>query len=95
MAIESTFSAQPRNHAFSNCMTDLASAVYLRRHSAAAASDFISSSASAWNQGRTLVHLSAQCKRFWWDKEYLGGVYGLFEAGVEGVFRRLGDVLSV
>ena len=46
-------------------------------------------------QGRTLVHLSAQRKRFWWDKGYLGGVEGLFEAGVEGVFRRLGDVLSV
>ena len=25
-------------------------------------------------QGLTLVHLSAQRKRFWWDKVYLGGV---------------------
>jgi hypothetical protein len=25
-------------------------------------------------QGLTLVHLSAQRKRFWWDKGYLGGV---------------------
>ena len=29
-------------------------------------------------QGLTLVHLSAQRKRFWWDKGYLGGVWGLF-----------------
>ena len=28
-------------------------------------------------QGRTLVHLSAQRKRFLWDKQY---IYGLFRA---------------
>jgi len=41
------------------------------------------------------LHLSTQCKRFLWDKGYLGGVKGVFTAGLEGVFRRLGDVLSV
>jgi len=46
-------------------------------------------------QGRTLVHLSAQRKRFCWDKGYLGGVYGLFKAGMQGVFSLLGDVSSV
>jgi hypothetical protein len=25
-------------------------------------------------QGLTLIFLSAQCKRFWWDKGYSGGV---------------------
>jgi hypothetical protein len=29
---------------------------------------------SPMRQGLTLVHLSAQCKHFWWDKGYLGGV---------------------
>ena len=46
-------------------------------------------------QGLTLVHFSAQLKRFLWDKGCLGGVQGEFMAGVEGVLRRLGDVLSV
>ena len=46
-------------------------------------------------QGLTLVHLSAQPKHFWWDKGYLEGASALFQAGAEGVFRRLGDVLSV
>ena len=46
-------------------------------------------------QGLTLVHLSAQRKRFWRDKGYLGGVQGVLKAGMEAVFRRLGDVLSV
>jgi len=39
-------------------------------------------------QGVTLVHLSAQRKRFRWDKGYLEGVLGVLKAGVEGVFRR-------
>jgi len=47
------------------------------------------------NQGRTLVHLTAQRKRFWWDKGYVGGVQEVPKAGEEGVFRRLRDVLSV
>ena len=47
------------------------------------------------NQGLTLVHLSARRQRFWWDKGYSGGVQGVVEAGVEGVFTRLGDVLRV
>jgi len=46
-------------------------------------------------QGLTLVHLSARRKRIGWDKGYLQGVCGVFKAGMEGVFRRLGDVLSV
>ena len=46
-------------------------------------------------QGLTLVHLSAQHKRFSWDKGYSGGGKGVFQAGVEGVSGRLGDVLSV
>jgi len=46
-------------------------------------------------QGLTLVHLSAQCKRFLWVRGCLGGVLGVFMAQVEGVFGRLGDVLSV
>jgi hypothetical protein len=45
--------------------------------------------------GLTIVHFSAQRRRFWWDKKYLRDVQGVFKAGVEGVFRRLGDVLSV
>jgi len=47
------------------------------------------------SQGLTLVHLSAQGKRFWLDKGFLRGVQGVFKAGVEGVFGRLGDELSV
>jgi len=43
-------------------------------------------------QGLTLAHLSAQLERFWWDKGYLGGVKGVFKAGLEGVFMRLGGV---
>jgi len=38
----------------------------------------------ARNQGHTLVHYSAQCKRFLWDR---GGIYGLLtvcEGGAEG-----------
>jgi len=48
-----------------------------------------------YRQGLTLVHLSAQRKHFLWDEGYLGGGWGVFMAGMEGVFRRLGDVLSV
>ena len=33
----------------------------------------VPSRASAVDQGLTFVHLSAQRKRFWWDKVYLGG----------------------
>jgi hypothetical protein len=47
------------------------------------------------SQGHTLVHLTAQRKRYWWDEGYLGSVQGVFKAVVEGVFRRSGDVLSV
>ena len=32
------------------------------------------SEAGGWRQGLTLVHLSAQRKRFCWDKGYFGGV---------------------
>jgi hypothetical protein len=46
-------------------------------------------------QGLTLVHLSAQRKRCWWVKGYLGGVKGELKAGVQGVLRRLGDVLTI
>jgi hypothetical protein len=46
-------------------------------------------------QGLTLVHLSTQRKRFWWDNGYLRGVQGVFKAWAEGVFGRLGDMLSV
>jgi len=46
-------------------------------------------------QGRTLVHYSAQLKRFLWDKGYLGGGKEVCMAGVEGVFRYLGDVLRI
>jgi len=46
--------------------------------------------AVASGQGLTLVHLSAQRKRFLWDKGYSGGVQEVFKTGVEGVFRRLG-----
>jgi len=53
---------------------------------------FSISSRRTSHQGLTLVHLSAQRKRSWWDKGYLWGVWGVFKAGVEGVFRRLGDV---
>ena len=34
--------------------------------------------------GAYTLHLSAQRKRFWWDKGYLGGVQGVLKAGVEG-----------
>jgi len=47
------------------------------------------------HQGLTLVHYSASRKRFEWDKRRLGGVWGVRMAGVEGLFRRLGDVLGV
>jgi hypothetical protein len=36
------------------------------------------SSRDGYGQGRTLVHLSAQRKRFRLDKGYLGGVQGVF-----------------
>jgi hypothetical protein len=49
---------------------------------------------SCW-QGFTLVHFTAQLKRFLWDKGCWGGVQEEFIAGVEGVFRRLEDVLSI
>ena len=48
-----------------------------------------------FHPGLTLVHFSAQRKRFLWDKGCFGGVEGLFMAGLEGVRRRSGDVLSV
>jgi len=51
--------------------------------------------AVSFRQGLNLVHLSAQRRRFWWDKGYLGGVEGVFKAGVEGEFMRSGNVLSV
>jgi hypothetical protein len=31
-------------------------------------------SSTPWMQRLTLVHLSAQRKRFWWNKGHLGGV---------------------
>jgi hypothetical protein len=46
------------------------------------------------DQGLTLVHFSAQRKRFLWDKGRVGGVQKVGVEGVVGVFRRLGDVLS-
>ena len=46
-------------------------------------------------QGLTLVHLSAQRQRFWWAKGYFGVVRGVSNAGLEGVLRHFGDVLSV
>jgi len=45
--------------------------------------------------GLAPVHLSAQRKRYWWDQGYLGGVWGVFKAVVEGLCRRSGDALSV
>jgi len=55
----------------------------------------MSAAAAGYRQELTLVHFSAQRKHFMWGKGCLGGVHGVFMAGVEGVFRRLGDVLSV
>jgi len=46
-------------------------------------------------QGLTLVHFSAQRKRCLWDKGcFREGSGGIFWGGVEGLFRRLGDVLN-
>ena len=47
------------------------------------------------DRGLTLVHMSAQSNRFWWDKVYRGVVQEMFKGELEGMFRRLGDVLSV
>ena len=41
--------------------------------------------ASTTEQGLTPVHLSAQRKRFWSDKGYLGGVFGGGGGGVEAL----------
>jgi len=59
----------------------------------AAKSDISMNSTEA--QGLTLVRLSAQSKRFLWDKGCLGVAEGVFVVGMEGVFRRLGGVSSV
>jgi hypothetical protein len=50
---------------------------------------------TAGDEGLTLVHLSAQRKRFLRDRGCLGGVQGVFMAGLEVVLRRLGDVFSI
>ena len=68
-------------------------ATRLRSHSASAASSAAAARASA--QGLTPFHFTAQRKRFRWYKGYLGGVWGVLKAGVERVFRRLGDVLNL
>ena len=50
---------------------------------------------SGVKQGITLLHMSALRKRVWWDKGDAGAGMGVIQAGLEGVFRRLVDVLSV
>ena len=50
---------------------------------------------STSNQGLTPVHLPAQRKRFSLNKGCLGAVYEVRMAGVEGVFRASGNILSV
>jgi hypothetical protein len=65
---------------------------------ASSSTAFISSPAaltSSIDQGLTLVHLSAQRQRLWWDKGYEGIVQGVLTMGLEGVLSRLVDVLSV
>ena len=51
---------------------------------------FFSSSSASSVQGLTLVHVSAQLKRFLWDQ---GCVQGMFERGLEGMRGGLGCIL--
>jgi len=44
------------------------------------------------DQGLTLVHFPSQLERFLWDNGCLGGAEEVFMTGVEGVFKRSGDV---